>query len=426
MEPKSLADWEETSMKKTLAVFFGGRSVEHDISIVTGLQLIENMDREKYDCIPVYISRDGQWYTGAPLAKLDFLRHFDPENKEVFPVFIAPVPGERALQSYSKSLLGAKVTLFPFDVAILCMHGVNGEDGALQGVMEMADVPYSSSGLLGSAAGMDKILMKAAFAGAKIPVVKDHSFLREEWEANPDSVIAQMESKLEYPVFVKPANLGSSIGIGCAEDRDGFYAAAEVALRYDARILVENAVKDAIEINCSVMGYAENIRPSVCEQPISWQKFLSFEEKYLHDAGNKFGSKSSGDNNGSMQSMSRIVPAQIPDETRDEIQEIACRIFRLMNCKGIVRVDFLVDKEDDYRVYANEINTIPGSMAYYLWEEDGIDYPHLIDHMVGLAMDAHREKSRNSYAYDSDVLKKNNFNGVKAVKSGQRRPNKIQ
>lgn len=408
-------------MKKILAVFFGGRSVEHDISIVTGLQLMENMNTDRYDCLPVYIAQDGKWYTGEALKNLDFMRTFRPDDKGVQSVFLPPIPGEAALTGHSKGLLGTKVETFPFDVAILCMHGLNGEDGSLQGVLELANIPYSSSGLLGSAAGMDKILMKAAFAGAGIPVVDSHGFLRDEWETNPDDVVTAIEDKMEYPLIIKPANLGSSIGIGRAEDRDGLYGCVEVALRYDSRIIVEHAIVDMMEINCSVLGYGNELTPSVCEQPVSWQEFLSFEEKYLQQ--NADGKLSATTPSGDMQSMSRIVPAPIPDEVRDHIQELSCRIFRLMDCKGVVRIDFMIDKAHDFQVYANEINTIPGSMAYYLWQENGMSYARLIDKLVELALDAHREKNRNTYAFDSDVLKKVNYSGNKFAKGGRR--NKI-
>ncbi len=402
-------------MKKTIAVFFGGQSVEHDISIVTGMQLIENIDKNKYDYLPVYIANDGQWYTGAVLADIAFMRNFDANNKELTPVFISPVPGERALISYHSGLLGMKKISFPFDVALLCMHGANGEDGSLQGVLEMADIPYTSSGLLGAAAGMDKVLMKAAFVGAGIPTVAYCLVLRDEWEADPDQAIAMVEAKLDYPLVVKPANLGSSIGIGVAEDRDALFGSIEVATHYDSRVIVETAITDMMEINCSVLGYGSDVRPSPCEQPISWKEFLTFEEKYLSDTSGK----TSADANG-MHSMSRILPAPIPDETRDYIQELSCKIFRLMDCKGVVRIDYMIDKSDDNRVYANEINTIPGSMAYYLWEEDGLRYPELIDQLIEFARVAHREKHKNHFAFASDVLKKVNFGGAKTGKMTSR------
>lgn len=386
-------------MKKKVAVFFGGRSVEHDISIITGHQLIENINERKFDAFPVYISRDGKWYVGENLLNLAFLRNFDPQDKTITSVYLLPVPGSRSLLEVGSKggLFAKKQKEFSFDVAVLAMHGYGGEDGTLQGMLEMADIPYTSSGVLGSSAGMDKILMKETFRGEGIPVTAGCWFYRSEWEMDPDAVISSVEENLDYPVIVKPANLGSSIGINRANDRDELYEMVELAIQYDRRILVEYAVQNKVEYNCSVLGFDQDIQASVCEQPLVGEELLTFFEKYLR---NLKSGKSSG-----MKSTSRIIPAPIDAELTGKIQTYSKKIFRLFDCKGVVRIDYLYDT-DTQQLYVNEINTIPGSFAFYLWEQSGISFEQLIEHLIEYALQAHREKNRNVFAYDSEVLKK--------------------
>lgn len=399
-------------MKKTVAVFFGGQACEHDISIVTGSQLIENIDKTCYNIVPIYIARDGQWFTGNKLLEIEFFRSFDAEDSSLHKVHIEPMANDRRLiyETKKSGLFSKKEEKFDvIDVAIIAMHGLNGEDGTLQGLLELTDIPYTSSGVLGSSVGMDKALMKAAFRGAGIPVLPGICILRNQWEKNADLVIAKIENELNYPLFVKPANLGSSIGISRADDRDELYQSIEIAIRYDRRIVIEKAVVNIAEYNCSAMGFNDDVRVSVCEQPVSWESFLTFEEKYLRD---NMSSKTSG-----MEGMGRILPAQIPEELTAQIQSLSNDIFRLLDCKGVVRIDFIFD-QDEQVLYANEINTIPGSFAFYLWEPLGITYSQLIDQLMQLAQDAHRERKRSVFAYDSDVLKKAKFGskGSKGIK----------
>jgi D-alanine-D-alanine ligase len=282
------------------------------------------------------------------------------------------------------------------DAAILAMHGMHGEDGTLQGLFELANIPYSSPGVLGSAVGMDKIVMKSVFKGCGFPVLEGFHFTRNDWKACSEKVLNRIEEALKYPVFVKPANLGSSIGISKAADRNGLINAIEVAVLYDRRILVENGVQDIMEINCSCLGFDDDVRASVCEQPVNWEEFLTFADKYMR-GGN---GKSAG-----MKSMDRRIPAPIEDSLRDEIQALAIEVFKSLDCKGVVRIDFIVDKAAG-KTYVNEINTIPGSFSYYLWEPAGIPFAKLVEMLDAIACKAHAEKNLNSYAFDSGVLKK--------------------
>ncbi|MGI6150683.1 MAG: D-alanine--D-alanine ligase family protein [Christensenellales bacterium] len=400
-------------MKKNVAVLFGSRSVEHDVSIVTGIQLIENIDREKYNVIPVYIAKDGEWYTGQKLCDISFVREFDKNAKEIKRVYLPPAPGNRGLLTHPASggLFGrGKQECIPVDVFIPALHGLHGEDGTIQGLLELADIPYTSAGVVGSAAGMDKYVMKCAFKGAGVPVVEGVVFNRDEWEHDPDAVANWLEEEVGYPMFIKPANLGSSIGINRADDREKLLFAVTVAAPYDRRIIAEQAIVENIEINCSCMGFGGDVTPSVCEQPISWGELLDFSAKYL--SGGKTGSASTG-----MASLNRMIPAPISDELTNKVQDLSVKIFKTLDCKGVVRIDFLYDTKND-KLYANEINTIPGSFAFYLWEPLGIPYSELIDRLIAYAEVAHREKARSSYAFESDILKKTGL-GAKGAKGSK-------
>lgn len=385
-------------MKQNLAVFFGGRTVEHDVSIITGNQLMDNADPSKYNVIPVYIARDGIWYTGEKLRDVNFYKNFDATNKTLKQVALLPTANRAELVEVNpKGGLFAANKRAPIkvDVAIPAMHGLHGEDGTLQGLFELANIPYASAGVVGSAVGMDKIVMKAAFKGNGFPVLDSTSFERTRWVQDPESVLDAIEGQLVYPLFVKPANLGSSIGINKAVDRESLRQAIDVAIAYDRRILVENGVSDLIEINCSCLGFGGRVRASVCEQPVTWKEFLTFEEKYMRGEG---ASKS-------MESMARKIPAPIGEALTKQIQDLACAAFTALDCKGVVRIDFIYDTAAQ-KAYINEINTIPGSFAFYLWEPTGLPYAQLIDELVEIAKAAHAEKNASSYAFDSGVLNK--------------------
>lgn len=387
--------------KLRMGVLFGGRACEHDVSVVTALQLMDQVDEAQYEVIPVYIARDGAWYTGSPLRDIEFLRRFKPEAGGVVHIYPDVTAGSGALLSIER-----KRGLFSggdnlqvaarLDVAVLALHGMNGEDGAVQGLLELMNIPYTSSGLAGSAVGMDKIAMRELFRGCGLPVLESVWFLREEWEQDADAVLARVEGALDYPVFVKPANLGSSIGISRAVDRGGLAEAIAVAASYDRRILVERAVESPVEVNCSVLGYGTDVTPSVLEMPVGWEEFLSFDEKYLRGGKGDGGTKSGG-----METLRRRIPAPIGDTMTERVQRMAADIFRILDCKGVVRIDFMLDGDS---LFVGEINTIPGSLAFYLWEASGLPYPKLIDRMVELAYQAHAEKNRSVFAYDSSIL----------------------
>lgn len=392
--------------KLNVCVMFGGRSVEHEVSVITGLQVFENIDRSKYNVIPVYVSRQGDWYTGDELADIKNYKDLNLLLSKVKKVYLPPVPSAKKLLFYP-----AKTGLFKkepegidIDFVFPAFHGMHGEDGTIQGLLELSGIPYSGSGVTGSAVGMDKIIMKDIFKANDIPIVNYTWFLRKDYDENPGKVIEEVESKVKYPVFVKPANLGSSIGISKAKDRQGLIKAMDIAVNYDRRIIVEEAVSNLMEINCSVLGFDDDVKASMCEQPVNWEEFLSFEDKYMRSSSSK-----------GMEGSSRKIPAPIPPEKTLEIQELSLKVFKVLDCSGISRIDFMIDSET-MKVYVNEINTLPGSVAFYLWEPAGISFKELLTKLIDFGIKRNREHNKNMYSFDTPLLMKASLGGTKGSK----------
>lgn len=379
---------------KNIGVIFGGVSCEHDVSIVTALQLMENIDRAKYQIYPIYIHSDGEWYVDEKLLNTKIYEEFDSYKYGITKGYIAP--NKQGVITNTKSLFG-KENFIKLDVVIPAMHGMNGEDGSLQGLLELANIPYTSSGILGASVGMDKILMKKVFEAHSLPVLPYTYFLREEWEKDNEKILNQIEEKLEYPMFVKPSNLGSSIGISKAKNRNELKVAIDIATSFDERIIVEKSLEELIEINCSALGRADDVIASTTEQPISWKEFLTFDEKYMS------GAKNSANKTNGMASMTRKVPADISKEKQEEVKDLTIKAFKALHSKGVVRIDFLYDTKEN-KVYVNEINTIPGSFAFYLWDYDGLKYPELIDKLIEIAEKENEEKRKNNYTYNSNIV----------------------
>lgn len=385
---------------KKLGVIFGGVTCEHDVSVVTGLQLIENVNKEKYEVYPIYIHSNGEWYTGKELLNAHLYKEFEKHENTLKKAIIPP--NKKGLLILSNGLF-SKNEFIPLDVVIPAMHGMNGEDGTLQGLLELANIPYTSSSVLGASIGMDKILMKKVYEAHDLPVLPYTYFIRDEWNTNKEDVIKRIEEKLTYPMFVKPSNLGSSIGISKAKDRKGLKEAIEVAVNYDERVIVEKGVENLTEINCSALGIGDEVEASVCEEPVSWEDFLTFDEKYMRGAKNAKGAKTAGVKQGGMESMDRRIPANISKEKTSEIQDLTKKAFKALNSKGVARIDFIIDNDTE-KTYINEINTIPGSFAFYLWQYTGVSYAELIDRIVEIAEKANQEKNKNNYTYKSDII----------------------
>lgn len=387
-----------------VGVVFGGRSVEHDVSIVTAHQVMAAADG-RHDIVPIYITREGKWLTGAALNDLSVYR--DKRWDEVGERgFIPPVAGYGGLLIPGGRLKGTRKV--PLDVVIPSIHGTFGEDGTLQGLLELAGIPYAGSSVGASALGMDKVAMKAVFASAGLPVVDDVLVRTSRLDIDADSIVAEVEHKIEYPMFVKPSRLGSSVGIGKATDRATLLAALDVARRYDTRILVERAMEGCIEVNCSVLG-GPGVAPraSVCEQPLAAEEFLTFSDKYLRGGGGKGGGGNGGGADGSkgsgMASLDRRIPAPISDALTKEVQVNALRAFRAIEAAGVARIDSFVDV-DAGKTWVMEINTVPGSFAFYLWDAQGMSFTRLVDELIEIALAGYRERSELMFSFDSGML----------------------
>lgn len=392
-------------MKTNIAVFFGGRSTEHEISVISANQAMAAMDSDKYNVIPVYITKDGRWYTGSALTDVKNYRNTAELLKQCTQVYMRPVYGDYNLYKAERKMFGSDV-LATLDAAIPVLHGSNGEDGIFEGVLETIGIPFAGCATLASANGMDKITMKMILAADGIPVVDYVWFTDKQWFAHRDDLIAKVESKLGYPVIVKPANLGSSVGIGRADNREDLLTKVDDARRYSARIIVEDLVENLQEINCSVLGDCDEYRTSVLEEPIKSGEILSYTDKYM--GGTK-------DNRG-MHASKKRIPADLPQAETDRIRFLAGETFRVLSCHGVSRVDMMIDaKTRD--IYVNEINTIPGSLSFYLWEAAGLKFDELMDELVRLAFKRKRDQSTKTVSYDSNIFALGG--GVKGAKGAK-------
>ena len=388
-----------------IGVIYGSRTCEHDVSIISALQAAQALDTKNYNITYIYIGREGTWYTGEALADVKFYEHFDAAK--LTRVLPAGENGKLVLYHLpeKKKLFGgaAAERVAVLDVVMPVLHGLNGEDGTLQGMLELFDVPYTSAGVMGSAVGMDKITMKLLFKGCGFPVVEGVWFDRGRWSRERDGVMDECEDKLGFPLIVKPANLGSSIGINIAHDRNQLEDAIETAAAYDHRILVEKAVSPLREVNCSVLGYGDHVETSELEMPVTQEEFLTFRGKYMRNAKGA----------GGMASQVRIIPAPISEQAAQTVRDLAVRAFRAMDLKGVVRIDFILDEDEN--VFINEANTIPGSLAFYLWEPKGVTFSALLDGMVECAFSAWADRKASVFSHDSTLLA-NIVHGSKGAK----------
>ncbi|MCE5343611.1 MAG: D-alanine--D-alanine ligase [Eubacteriales bacterium] len=397
--------------KLQLGVIYGSRSSEHEVSVISALQLMKAVDRQKYDVIPVYISMKGEWFTGEPLWDIRTYANFDPALKGLVKVQLDVTTGSGALTTIEppRGLFGhEQVRLVArLGCVIPVLHGMHGEDGTLQGMLEMCNIPYASSGVAPSAVGMDKVFLKQYFQGGGFPVLPGCRMLRTEWESAPESAMEAVEKALPYPVFVKPASLGSSIGVSKASNRQELIGALSLAFQFDRKVLIEKGLEKPLELNCSVLGYGGEARASEIEMPVTGGDLLSFMDKYLQGSSSAKG----------MASLKRVLPAPIEPELRERIRTLSVDIFKNMDCKGVVRIDYMYDTASG-ELYITEINTIPGSLAFYLWEPCQLPYARLIDEMVACALKAHEEKNDSNYAFTSDILSNLEHNGKNGAKLG--------
>ncbi|MBU1967288.1 D-alanine--D-alanine ligase [Patescibacteria group bacterium] len=362
---------------KKLAVIYGGITTEHEVSIITAVALMENVDQKKYQLIPVYIDKSGQWWTGDELMDMAYYQTQDLFNP-------------MSLKSF---YLSHDRKNHEIDVAILCFHGGYGESGNIQGLLELAGIPYQGPEVLGSSACFDKIITRQILASEGIGQTEYIWFNDYDWQENKKEILGKIK-KLGMPVFVKPSRSGSSIGIARVTNENALEKVIEQVLQFDYRILVEAEIKDCIEVNVSVLG-GDKIEVSITEQPIKTDQFLSFTDKYEKGGGKKSG----------MASANRRIPAPISANLTTKVQKLAKKIFRIFDCTGVVRIDFFVDPSEE-TIYVTELNTIPGSMSCYLWAASGINYPQLVDRLVEIAQERFDKKKKLIQSFESNILEK--------------------
>lgn len=395
-------------MKITVAVLFGGKSVEHEISVISAVQAMGYLDQEKYELMPVYITKSGKMYTGEKLTKIENFKDIKGLLKDCRQVVMTNLDGRCVLLPYPMKL-GYKKQIKTVDVALPIVHGTNVEDGALQGFLKTLDVPFAGCDVLSSAVGMDKHVMKLVFQDAGIPVLDCKCLLKRDYYADSEALMDSIEGAFAYPVIVKPVNLGSSVGISKAKDRAELTEALDLAFRFAPKVLVERAITSLREINCAVLGDIYEAEASECEEPLNATDILSYEDKYM--AGGKQGSKG-------MASLARKIPADISPEMREQIRTMAVQGFQALGCSGVARIDFMIDTAEN-KVYLNEINTIPGSLSFYLWKPVGVSYSQLLDRMIGLARKRAREEGEITYSFDTNVLEGCSFGGSKGAKGSK-------
>jgi D-alanine-D-alanine ligase len=393
-------------MKINLAVIFGGRSVEHEISVISAVQAMASMDKEKYNIIPVYMTKKSEFWTGEKLMDINNFKDIPALLKDCTECVFVRSEGKVQLIRQKIKKFGSNL-ISDVDIAFPIVHGTNVEDGALLGYLQTLDLPYVGCDVLASAVGMDKFVMKILLKDAGFPVLDCCRFAAYDLD-KIDDMVSQVESKFGYPVIVKPINLGSSVGISKGKDRDSLIKSIEEAFEFADRILIEPCVTNLKEINCSVLGDSESAEASVCEEPVqaSDDDILSYEQKYV--GGGKGGSKG-------MASLKRKIPADITAEQDESIRKTAVDAFRYLGCNGVTRIDFMIDMDTD-KVYINEINTIPGSLAFYLWEPKGVKYRELLERMIQLALKRHRQSAKINYTFDTNILSMGGSFGSKGSK----------
>jgi D-alanine-D-alanine ligase len=386
-----------------IGVFFGSRSVEHEVSVITAQQAMAAMPADRMIPVPIYIAKSGAWYTGDALLQLHRYKDIDRLIAASTRVTMRPEPaggGDLIEVDARRGLLGgAPRSVAHFDVAMPLVHGSNGEDGTLQGLFELAGVAYCGCDVASAAVSMDKRLARTTLRGAGLPVLEDVAVARSRWMQSADSVCTELERAPGFPIYVKPRRLGSSIGVSRVETRDQLRDALDVAFRYDTSILAEAAQEGIIEINCSVLGQDDDVQVSVCEQPVS-SGTLSYADKYLSGAKGKGGTKAPATG---MKSSQRIIPAPISESLTQRIQEAAQAAFRAIGAAGVARVDFLVSPDRD-TFLINELNTLPGSLSFYLWEASGMHFDALINRLVDMALARRDAQQANTSSIDTWLL----------------------
>lgn len=398
-------------MKLKIGVFFGGNSVEHEVSIITALQAIENLDREKYDVVPIYISKDNKMYCGNFIGNIMEYKNIKNLLHISSQITLVQKDNKVILMRCNKKFYESSIYDY-IDVAFPIVHGTNVEDGTLQGYLKMFDIPMVGSDVISSACGMDKYICKCILKENNIPILDCLRFDRNEFYTNQNEILNKIEQSFKYPIIVKPINLGSSVGISIAKNKEELNESIEDAFIYSNKILVEKAIQNLKEVNCSVLGDYEEQIVSECEEPIKTDEILSFNDKYI-SGGKKMGVKTNS--KFSMNSGVLKLPAQIDIDTKNKIQELSKSTFKALGCSGVIRIDFIIDK-DTNEIYVNEVNTIPGSLSFHLWKAANLSYSKLLDKLIELGLKRYREDKNLTFSFESNILEGYSTYGLKGVK----------
>jgi D-alanine-D-alanine ligase len=380
--------------KKRVAVIFGGMSPEHEVSVITGLQALENLDKEKFIGIPVYVSKTGELFTGDNLLQIEAYRNLaeiEQKSQRVQPYLDSQRKGFQTVGGILKGNIIDVEVVFP------CFHGGAGENGAFEGLFELLNLPFVGSGVLASAIGFDKIATKQLFEKNGLPITKYYWFYSKDWEKNQKEVLREIKQKLTFPLFIKPANAGSSIGVSKAKNDDELQNAIEVALLFDRKVITEEAFEGR-EINISVLGNSgSELETSVCEEVFPSKDLLSYDDKY-----NSESSKAKG-----MASAMRKIPANLKPEVEEKIKSMAKLAYQTLDCAGLARIDFMFNEKKN-QIIILEVNTIPGSLSFYLWGPKGIKFKELLTRLIELALERHEEAKKLTTSFPTNILA--NFN----------------
>ncbi len=407
-------------MKIKLGVIFGGESVEHEVSIITAIQAMNKIDEEKYEIIPIYINKKGEWFTGESLREVEIYQDtalLERYNKNVV---LYNKDSQFILQA-KKGLF--KSTIKEIDIAFPIVHGTNVEDGTLQGYLQTVGIPYVGSDVYASVVSQDKVYMKQIFKSEELPVANYTWFYDTEYKKEQERIVKQVE-KLGYPVIVKPATLGSSVGISVAKNQKALIEAIDDAITYDSKIVVEEVIENLKEVNISVLGNYDIQNLSVIEEVLSTKEFLTYEEKYIggDKVKGKLGVKASNAKwSKGMASATRQIPANISMKLQEEIEDISIKAFKSLKNSGVVRIDYLIDDKKN-KVYINEVNSIPGSLSFYLWEPAGKKYTELLDELINIGIKDYKKRISKVHSFNTNILQgyqNNSLKGGKGLKGGK-------
>lgn len=395
-------------MKIRVGVLYGGKTTEHEVSIITAVQAMGFLNKDKYEVIPMYLTKDNEMYTGEPLKEMDVYKEPELLKRYCKNVVCYNKNGNLTLQNKNGLF---KKTVAQVDIVIPAVHGYNMEDGNIQGMLETYGVPYTGSDIYGCTVGQDKVFQKQILQAEGIPVTKYIWFYDNEYYEDEEKILSKVK-KIGYPVIVKPARQGSSIGIEIAKDEEMLKSAIEEAIKYDDKILVEEVINNMTELNCSVLGSNSYMQTSSIEQVMGKDEILSFNDKYIGSGAKKGTKKMIGASKG-MVCADRIIPADIPEKLANDIAETSKKAFRALGASGVVRIDYLYDKKSK-KYYVNELNTIPGSLSFYLWTPLNKEYDELLDDMINIAVKRYKKKLKKTTIFESNIL--SNFDGTKGTK----------